>query len=105
MTRHDLCFIDIDTDELTPAGAPIWFGLITRLSDADEGWFCPLSRKGEDTRPSAQSKDEILQLLYTTAHDLGFKFGGLRDHSNGKTPNPVDLVVEFRQTRVKTWGV
>jgi len=28
MTRYYICFIDIDTDELAPAGALIWFGWI-----------------------------------------------------------------------------
>lgn len=103
-TRYDLCFIDIDIDDLAPAGAPSWLGWITRLSDVDEGYFCPLPRKGEEPRPSAQSRSEILRHLYRTARDLGFKFGGLRDHT-GKGGNAVVRVVEFGEEGVKTWAV
>lgn len=102
-TRHDICFIDIDSDELAPTSVPSWFGWITRLSDADQGYFCPLSRKGERPRPSAHSKHELLQQLYKMAHDLGFKYGGLRDHSTGKTRNAVVRGIEFAEEGVKTW--
>jgi|ERR1035441_2087774 hypothetical protein len=104
-TRYDICFIDIDTDDLALVGAPSWFGWITRLSDADERYFCPLSRKGDGPRPSAHSKGEILQQLYRTAHDLGFKYGGLRDHSTGKTRDAVVRGVEFGEEGVKTWAL
>ena len=83
-TRSEVCFININLDDLARAGDASWYGWITRFSD-NEGEFQPLSLPGEEIRPSAHTRQQLLKCLYHVARELGFKYGQVRDYSS-KTP-------------------
>jgi hypothetical protein len=80
--RSEVCSININLDDLARAGDASWYGWITGFSDTDEGECRPLSLPGDEIRPSAHTRQQLLKYLNHVARELGFKHGQVRDHSS-----------------------